>query len=1497
VEEGNGRTFIGEPVIVFPGHMASLFVTGKNPLAGKGTLQDLVNWTNDPLHSYIADGTGGLAVWAHPDPSWGSRILALDEGLVGMELYHGFDPLYYRDQLWDQVLQGRFNAGRRFVWAFASDDTHYSSGTGNYGLNWNVSLVPSADLFSVKSALRNGAFYVTNGPNIDTITVIGSVITLNLAQPSDVLWLRAGQYNTGAAFTETNSTGAARAVKVQQGVVNATLDVAALGLPVSSLKFVRAIVRTSSTQNASTQPFRILGDGSIANPYPSSGVWVKGQSHNHADTGIDGVPGTPLGTYRANYLLIDQQASFETAYSYWETPYQRLDSDGIPDLSSVTPAKVTEATLAEITVSGVNFVEGTTVQLGSSQLASVAVDNSTRIRATVPAGIQPGTYDLVVTTPAGYRGTLARGVSVQPAAADNTGWTTYRAPLLPWNQTTSVLTVGNEVWVGTVKGAAQFKNGVWSRFTPGSGFSRGIYAMAADASGSIWFSGVGMWNRTPAGTFPWNYELVNDPSGLSERWGKSAFDHSGNLWVNSRWSEGIAIRNPSGTWDRLRVNPDHLPLDDNQTILCDSEGNIWVGFGGGAGIQKWNGSVWQRVTMPAAMNLPSPYASALANGQNGDVWAAVHPQDGSPTLGGVIRFRFDGTTDVYKVPQLPTSRITDILVAKSGDVWFASRAGVARLSAGGAWTYFTAANSGLVSDVVTGLAETQNGTIWISTNDGISAYSPFDFALSSSGDLSIAPGDTGSTTITATDTTAAAPSIGFTVSGLPSGASGSFAPQSCPATCTTVLSVSVAAGTGPAAYTLSVTGTAGNRVHAVDVNLVVTGGTTNRAPTITNPGNQTSAEGAAVTLQISASDPDGNTLTYSATGLPTGLAINSATGAITGTVAVGAPATNNVVVTVSDGTLTDTASFTWTVTKTNRAPTVTNPGNQTSAEGAAVTLQITASDPDGNTLTYSATGLPTGLAINSATGLISGTTAAAGSYNVTIVVSDGSAQAGASFAWAVVRLNQAPTANAQTVTTSQDTPEAITLTASDPEGSSSLTFTVVTGPLHGTVSGTPPHVTYTPALDYNGADSFTFKANDGLADSNTATVSITISPAAIQFVARATVQNNSASSIAITRPGSVAANDLMVFGLTMIGTAAITAPAGWALVRNPGDGVALDTTTGTLRQAVFAKVATAGEPSSYTWTFGVGQGATGVLAVYRGIDTIAPLDVSAGQANPTSASITAPPITTRVDGTRLIGVFGMATTANIAAPAGMANRGQITGSKVKVATGFADVNLATAGSTGNRIAPASTAGVNIGQLLALRPSNAVGSQPPAAPATLTAAGGNRQVTLTWSASSGASGYNVYRSSVSGGPFNPPALASIDPSMTTYVDTAVANNTAYYYVVKAFNGNGESLPSPQASATPQFDCTAVSITLLPTSLPGGRSGIAYSQTISASGGVNPYAFSLASGSLPQGLAFSTSGILSGTPTKSAGGRTFNFTVRAVDANACSGSRAYQLTILK
>src|SRR4030095_15197276 len=81
--------------------------------------------------------------------------------------------------------------------------------------------------------------------------------------------------------------------------------------------------------------------------------------------------------------------------------------------------------------------------------------------------------------------------------------------------------------------------------------------------------------------------------------------------------------------------------------------------------------------------------------------------------------------------------------------------------------------------------------------------------------------------------------------------------------------------------------------------------------------------------------------------------------------------------------------------------------------------------------------------------------------------------------------------NAEAVTTDEDTAKVITLAATDPEGSA-LTFAVVTGPAHGMLTGTAPTVTYTPAANDNGADSFTFKANDGTLDSPIATVSITV---------------------------------------------------------------------------------------------------------------------------------------------------------------------------------------------------------------------------------------------------------------------------------------------------------------------------------------------------------------------------------------------------------------------
>jgi fibronectin type 3 domain-containing protein len=100
---------------------------------------------------------------------------------------------------------------------------------------------------------------------------------------------------------------------------------------------------------------------------------------------------------------------------------------------------------------------------------------------------------------------------------------------------------------------------------------------------------------------------------------------------------------------------------------------------------------------------------------------------------------------------------------------------------------------------------------------------------------------------------------------------------------------------------------------------------------------------------------------------------------------------------------------------------------------------------------------------------------------------------------------------------------------------------------------------------------------------------------------------------------------------------------------------------------------------------------------------------------------------------------------------------------------------------------------------------------PAAPTGLTAAAGNAQVTLSWTASAGATSYRVKRSTTSGGPYST-AVAS--PSATNYTDTTVTNGTPYFYVVTAVNAGGESGNSNQATATPANLAPDVTITVDP-----------------------------------------------------------------------------------
>ncbi|MCM3174284.1 glycoside hydrolase family 6 protein [Paenibacillus sp. MER 99-2] len=88
---------------------------------------------------------------------------------------------------------------------------------------------------------------------------------------------------------------------------------------------------------------------------------------------------------------------------------------------------------------------------------------------------------------------------------------------------------------------------------------------------------------------------------------------------------------------------------------------------------------------------------------------------------------------------------------------------------------------------------------------------------------------------------------------------------------------------------------------------------------------------------------------------------------------------------------------------------------------------------------------------------------------------------------------------------------------------------------------------------------------------------------------------------------------------------------------------------------------------------------------------------------------------------------------------------------------------------------------------------------PAAPTALTATAGNAQVNLTWTASAGATSYNVKRATSAAGPFT---TIAANVSGTSFTNTGLTNGTTYHYVVTAVNTAGESVNSAAASATPQ-----------------------------------------------------------------------------------------------
>jgi hypothetical protein len=182
----------------------------------------------------------------------------------------------------------------------------------------------------------------------------------------------------------------------------------------------------------------------------------------------------------------------------------------------------------------------------------------------------------------------------------------------------------------------------------------------------------------------------------------------------------------------------------------------------------------------------------------------------------------------------------------------------------------------------------------------------------------------------------------------------------------------------------------GFQTDSEDITITVTTGA-NSAPVLAAIGNQSTHEGHTLAFGLSATDPDGDPLTFSASNLPGG-DIDDETHVFSWTPNAGqAGSYPNVHFEVSDGLLTDSEDITIDVAA-DQAPTLDPVGNKSTHTGKLLSFTLTGSDPETDPLVFSGTNLPTGASIDPSTGVFSWTPdgTQAGSYPlVHLVVSDG----------------------------------------------------------------------------------------------------------------------------------------------------------------------------------------------------------------------------------------------------------------------------------------------------------------------------------------------------------------------------------------------------------------------------------------------------------------------------------------------------------------------------
>ena len=307
----------------------------------------------------------------------------------------------------------------------------------------------------------------------------------------------------------------------------------------------------------------------------------------------------------------------------------------------------------------------------------------------------------------------------------------------------------------------------------------------------------------------------------------------------------------------------------------------------------------------------------------------------------------------------------------------------------------------------------------------------------------------------------------------------------------------------------------------------------NRAPTFTSSAVTSAQVAVAYSYDANAQDPDGDAITYSLAQAQTGMTINSGTGVLSWTPGSGQTGSQSVIVRATDGgNAFGDQSFSILVgTQANRAPVLTQPSDVSVNEGQTVSVTLSATDPDGNTLIYSFNDTRFSNS-NTVFTWVTGFNDA-GVYSLNASVSDGSLRDAKIFRVTVINLNRLPSFSSTPLTAGTvGVAYSYDADASDPDGST-LVYSLSTSPVGMTINSQTGMIGWIPSAGQTGSNSVVVRVSDGVGTQDQSfTISVGTQPNHAPVLTQpANLVVNEGQTVAFTLNATDADGDVLTYSV------------------------------------------------------------------------------------------------------------------------------------------------------------------------------------------------------------------------------------------------------------------------------------------------------------------------------------------------------------------------------